>query len=137
MLDGLKKNHSAVPNCLIQYGNFQLPMKPISYCGLGLLEGLALRKKYPSDFNRPFARLVHSRIGEHYVRTSDDLSVLGVPESVSDLAVWTIAKENAFLGSRFEFSVVVFWYEGIRLATENPQLVVIRLFAGPYFLRYN
>ena len=74
---------------------------------------------------------MHSRLVEHAVRTSDDLSVLGVPESVSDLAVWTIAKENAFLGSRFEFSVVVFWYEGIRLASENPHFVVIRLIAGP------
>ena len=30
---------------------------------------------YPSDFNRPFGRLVHSRLVEHEVRTSDDLCV--------------------------------------------------------------
>ena len=35
-----------------------------------------------------------------------------------------------------EFSAVVFRYEGVRLATKNPQLVIIRLAAGPYFLRY-
>ena len=51
---------------------------------------------------------MHSRLVEHDVRTSDDLSVLGVLESVSDLAVWSVAKENAFPGSRFEFSTVVF-----------------------------
>ena len=32
----------------------------------------------------------------HDVRTSDDLSVLKVPESVSDLAVGSLPKENAF-----------------------------------------
>ena len=30
-------------------------------------------------FNRPFGRLVHNRLIEHYIRTSDDLSVLAVP----------------------------------------------------------
>ena len=33
---------------------------------------------------------------EHDVRTSDDLSVLGVPESVSDLSIRSIPEENAF-----------------------------------------
>ena len=58
-----------------------------SCCGLGHHEGLALRKTLPSDFNRPFV--------EHVVQTSDDLSVLRVPESVSELAVSSIPKENA------------------------------------------
>ena len=82
---------------------------------------------YPSDFNRPFGRFMHSRLVEHHVRTSNDLSMLKVPESVSDLAVGSIPEENASPLSRFEFAAVVFWYEGIRLATENPQLIVIRL----------
>ena len=46
------------------------------------VKGWHFGKNYPSDFNRPFV--------EHYVRTSDDLFVLGVPESVSDLAVRSI-----------------------------------------------
>ena len=100
------------------------------------MKGWHFGKNYPSDFNRPFGRLMHSRLVEHYVRTLDDLSVLGVPESVSDLAVWSIAKENTFPGSRFEFPAVVFRYEDICLATENPQLVVIRPTTGPSFLRY-
>ena len=79
---------------------------------------------------------MHSRLIEHYVRTSDDLSVLGDPKSVSDLAVGSIPEENAFPSSQFEFSAVVFRYEDVRLATENPQLIIIRLSAGPYFLRY-
>ena len=62
------------------------------------------------------------------------MSVLGVPGSVSDLAVGSIPEENAFPGSRFEFPAVVFQYEGICLATEDPQLVIARLAAGPYFL---
>ena len=53
-------------------------------------------KYYPSDFNRPFGRFVHSRLVEHDVQTSGNLSVLGVPELVSDLAVGSIPKENAF-----------------------------------------
>ena len=57
--------------------------------------------------------------------------MLRVPESVSDLAVESIPEENAFPLSRFEFATVVFRYEGIRLATENPQFIVIRLLAGP------
>ena len=55
-----------------------------------------INRPYPSDFNRPFGRFVHSRLIEHDVRTSDDLPVLGVPESVSDLAVGSIPEENAF-----------------------------------------
>ena len=75
------------------------------------MKGWHFGKHYPSDFNRLFGHFMHSRIVEHYVRTSDDLSVL-------------------------EFSAVVFRYEGVRLATENPQLIIIQLTAGPYFLRY-
>ena len=63
---------------------------------------------------------MHSRLVEHYVQTSDDLSVLRILESVSDLTVGAIAKENTFPRSRFEFSAVVFRYEGIRFASENP-----------------
>ena len=74
------------------------------------MKGWHFGKYYPSEFNRPFGYFMHSRLVEHYVRTSNDLFVLGVPESVSDLAVGTIVKENAFPGSRFEFSVVVFLY---------------------------
>ena len=59
------------------------------------------------------------------------LSVLRVPESVSDLAFTTLTKENTLPGSWFEFSVVVFQYEGIRLTSENPQFVIIRLTIGP------
>ena len=88
-------------------------------------------KYYPSDFNRPFGHLLHSRLVENDVRTSDDFSVLGVLESVSDLSVRTIAKENTLPGLRFEFSAVVFRDEGVRLASENPQFVIIRLTAGP------
>ena len=62
---------------------------------------------------------MHRRLVEHHVRISDDLFVLGVLESVSDLAVWSVAKENAFPVSRFEFSAVVFQYESIRLTSEN------------------
>ena len=63
---------------------------------------------------------MHSRLIEHYVRTSDDLPMLGVPESVSDLAVGSIPEENAFTSSRFKLSAVLFRYEGIHLATEDP-----------------
>ena len=99
------------------------------------MKGRHFGKYYPSDFNRPFGRFMHSRIVEHDVRTSDDLSVLGVPEPLSDLAVGSILEENAFPLSRFKFSAVVFRYEGICLATEDPQVVITRLAAGPYFLR--
>ena len=91
------------------------------------MKGWHFGKYYPSDFNRPFGHFVHSRLIEHYVRTSDNLSVLGVPESVSDLATWSVAKKNSFLGCRFEFSAVVFRYEGECLASENPQFLVIWL----------
>ena len=74
---------------------------------------------------------MHSRLLEHDVRTSDDLSVLGVLESASDLAVWSIPKEDAFPGSWFEFSAVFFQYEGIHLTFENPQFVVIWIAIGP------
>ena len=57
--------------------------------------------------------------------------MLGVPESVSDLTVGSIPKENAFHRSRFEFLAVVFRYEGIRLTSENHEFVVIRLTTGP------
>ena len=67
---------------------------------------------------------MHSRLVENHVRTSDDLPVLGVPESLSNLVVGSIPEENAFPLSRFEFSAVVFQYEGIRLESENPQFVV-------------
>ena len=100
------------------------------------MKGWHFGEYYPSDFNRPFGHFVHSRLIENYVRNLDDLPVLRVPESVSDLVVGSIPEENAFPRSWFEFSAVVFRYEGIRLATEDPQLVVIRLTAGPYFLRY-
>ena len=60
------------------------------------MNGWHFGESYPSDFNRPFSRFMHSRLIEHYVRTSDDLPVLGVPESVSDLAVGSILEENAF-----------------------------------------
>ena len=100
------------------------------------MKGWHFGEYYPSDFNRPFGRFMHSRLVEHYVRTSDDLSVLGVLESVSDLSVRTIAKENTLPGLRFEFSAIVFRYEGVRLTTKNPQLVIIRLTASPCFLRY-
>ena len=100
------------------------------------MKGGHFGKYYPSDFNRPFGHFMHSQLVEYYVRTSDDLFVLGVPESVSDLAVGSIPEENTFLSSWFEFSAVVFRYEGVHLATENPQLVIIRLTVGPYFLRY-
>ena len=63
---------------------------------MGLHEGLARQKNDPFDFNKPFGPFVHSRLIEHYVRTSDDLPVLGVPESVSDLAVVSIPEENTF-----------------------------------------
>ena len=83
------------------------------------------------DFNRPFGRLVHSRLVEHYVRTLDDLSMLGVSQSVSNLTVWTVAKENTFPRSQFEFSTTVFRYESISLTYEDPQFVIIRLTIGP------
>ena len=60
------------------------------------MKGWHFGKYYPSDFNRPFGHFVHSRLVEHYVRTSDDLSMLGVLESVSDLAVGSIPEENTF-----------------------------------------
>ena len=85
----------------------------------------------PLDVNRPFGRLEYSPLVEHYVRTSDDLFVLGVSELVSDLAVWCVTNENTFPGSQFDFSTVVFRYEGIGIASENPQFVIIRLTSGP------
>ena len=60
---------------------------------------------------------MHGQFIEHYVQTSDDLSVLGVLESISDLAIWSITKENAFPGPSCKFVVVFFQYEGIRLAS--------------------
>ena len=60
------------------------------------MKGWHFGKYYPSDFDRPLGRFVHSRLIGHYVRTSDDLFVLVVPESVSDLAVGSIPEENAF-----------------------------------------
>ena len=95
------------------------------------MKGWYFGKNYLSDFNRPFVRLVHNRLVEHYVQTSYDLFVIGVPGSVSDLVVWSVAKENAFPRSRLEFVAVVFRYEGIRLASENPQFIIIRLTTGP------
>ena len=89
------------------------------------MKGWHFGKYYPSDFNRPFGRFVHSRLVEHNVRTSHHLPVLRVPESVPDLAVGSIPEENAFPSSRFEFSAVVFRYEGVFLATEDAQLVII------------
>ena len=74
---------------------------------------------------------MHSRLVEHYVQTSDDLSVLGVLESVSDLAVWIVTKENTFPRSWSEFSTVIFRYESISLASENPQFVIILLTGSP------
>ena len=71
------------------------------------MKGWHFGKYYPSDFNRPFGHLVHSRLVEHDIRTLDDVSVLGVLELVSDLADWSIPKENAFPLSCFEFSVSV------------------------------
>ena len=91
------------------------------------MKGWHFGKYYPSEFNRPFGHFVHSQLVEHYIRTSDDLSVLAVLELVSNVAVWSIPKENAFPGSRFEFSAVVFRDEGICLASENPQFVIILL----------
>ena len=73
MSDGPKPSHSAVPN-----------------------RGWHFREYYPSDFNRLFGHLLHRRLIEHYVRSSDDLPVLGVPESISDLTVGSIPEENAF-----------------------------------------
>ena len=99
------------------------------------MKGWHIGKHYPSDLNRPFGRFMHSRLVEHYIRTSNDLSVLGVPNSVSDLDVGSIPEENGFPLSRFEFPAVILRYEGICLATEAPQLVITRLVAGPYFLR--
>ena len=88
--------------------------------GWAIIKGWHLGKDYPSYFNRPFGCFVHSRLVEQYVRTLDYLFVLGVPEAVSDLTIWSIAKKNTFLGSRFEFAAVVFRYEGICLIFENP-----------------
>ena len=100
------------------------------------MKGWHFGEYYPSDFNRPFGYFVHSRLVEHYVRTSDDMSVLRVLQSVFDLTVWSVAKENAFRGSRFEFLAVIFRYEGIRLASENPEFIIIWLTVGPKLLRY-
>ena len=98
--------------------------------GWAFVKGWHFGKTYPSEFNRPFGHLVQSQIVEHYVRTSGDLSVLRVPESVNDLVVRSVANENAFPGSRFEFAAVVFRYEGISLTSKNPQFVIIRLTTG-------
>ena len=46
-VDSLKPSHSDVWNQLIRCGSFRLPVKPISYYGLGLREGLALRINLP------------------------------------------------------------------------------------------
>ena len=64
--------------------------------GWAVMKGWQFGENYPSDFNRPFSCFVHRRLIEHYVRASDDLPVLGVPESVSDLAVGSIPEENTF-----------------------------------------
>ena len=90
------------------------------------MKGWHFGKDYPSDFNRPFGHFMHSRLVEHHVRTLEDLSVFGVLESVSDLAVGSISKENTFPSPQFEFPAVLFRYEGTRLATEDPQLVITR-----------
>ena len=60
------------------------------------MKGWHVGKYYPSDFNRPFGLLLHSRVVEHDVQTSDDLPMFGVLDSVSDLAVGSIPEENAF-----------------------------------------
>ena len=51
------------------------------------MKGWHVGKYSPADFNRPFGSLMHGRLVEHDVRTADDLSVLGVLESVSDFAI--------------------------------------------------
>ena len=56
------------------------------------MKGWHFGKYYPSNFNGPLGRLMHRRLVEHDVRTPDDLPVLGVPESVSDLAVGSRGK---------------------------------------------
>ena len=68
-----------------------------------VMKGWHFGKYYPSDFNRPFGRFMHSRLVKHYVRTSDDFSMVGVLESVSDLAVGSISRKTHFLdlGSSF------------------------------------
>ena len=81
------------------------------------VKGWHFGKYYPSDFNRAFGRLMHSRLVEHDVLNLNDLSMLRVPESVSDLSVSSITKGNTFPGSWFEFPAVVFRYEGISLPT--------------------
>ena len=68
--------------------------------GWAVMKGWYFGKDYPSDFNRPFGRFMHSRLVEHYVRTSEDLFVLEVLESVSDLAIVvkkTVPKRNRCL----------------------------------------
>ena len=52
------------------------------------MKGWQFGKYYPSDFNRRFGHFVHSRLIEHDVQASDDLPVLGVPESVFDLVTF-------------------------------------------------
>ena len=64
--------------------------------GWAFMKGWHFGKYYPSNFNRPFGRFVHSQFIEHDIRTSNDLSMFGIPESVSDLAVRSILEENAF-----------------------------------------
>ena len=59
----------------------------MSYYGLGLRKGLELQKKLPLGLQETFVRVVHKRLFKYYIRTSDDLSMLGVPESVTNLAV--------------------------------------------------
>ena len=95
----------------------RLPWNRSRIVGWAFVKGWHFRENYPLDFSWPFGHLVHRRLVEHFVRTSNDLSVLGVPKSVVDLAIWSIAKENAFPGSRFEFSTIILRYEGIRLAS--------------------
>ena len=74
---------------------------------------------------------MHSQLIENDARTSDDLSVFQVPELVAEIVVWSITKENTFLGPWCKFAAIIFRDEGVRLASENPQLVVIRLTADP------
>ena len=62
------------------------------------MKGWHFGKFYPSHFNRPFGHFMHSQLVEHHVRTSDDLSVLGVLEAVSDLAVRSLISVRVFGG---------------------------------------
>ena len=57
--------------------------------------------------------------------------MLGVLESVADLAAWSITVENAFSGPWFKFAAIIFRYESLRLTPKNLQFVVIRLITDP------